>query len=307
MKSNEKTLRSYLIWAFALAWALQALAVHFALDGQPQLFRAALALSMYAPFAAVLLARIPLRGMGWKPALRGKTRYFFAAWLGGAVLALLGGALYYLLFPGQFDPGAGAALATLGEEGLAQLDAQGISPQLFILIQIGASLTYAPFINMFFALGEEVGWRGALYPMLRERCGVAKGRLLGGLIWGIWHWPVMILAGYNYGTQYWGAPVTGPLLFCLVTFCLGVLFDWLYEKTHCIWIPALAHGAFNAVAGLPSLFLSVEAAPSALSGSASIDTAPSTLLGPTMIGLIAGLPMFLLAFLLWRRTDEKKD
>ena len=52
----------------------------------------------------------------------------------------------------------------------------------------------------------------------------------------------MILAGYNYGTQYWGAPVLGPLLFCVVTFSLGVLFDWLYENTRCIWIPAWPTG-----------------------------------------------------------------
>ena len=302
---NNKALPKYLLWAFALAWALQALAIHFAFEGQAQLFRWVLGVSMFAPFAAVLIARYPLRDMGWKPALRGKMKYFFAAWLGGAVLALLGAVVYFLVFPGHFDPNAGAALATLGEEGMAQLEAKGLSPQSLILIQILASLTWAPFFNMLFALGEEVGWRGALSPMLRERCGVAKGRLLGGLIWGVWHWPVMILAGYNYGTQYWGAPVTGPLLFCLVTFSLGVVFDWLYEKTRCIWIPALAHGAFNATAGLPSLFLSVGAAPTALSGSASIDTAPSTLLGPTMIGLIAGLPLFLLAFLLWRKSDEK--
>ncbi len=292
MKTNEKTLRVYLIWAFVLAWALQAVAIAFAWRGDVQVFRLALAASMYAPFAAVLLARFPLRGMGWKPALRGKMKYFFAAWLGGAVLALLGGALYYLLFPGQFDPGAGAALATLGEEGLAQLDAQGISPQLFILIQIGASLTYAPFINMFFALGEEVGWRGALYPMLRERCGVAKGRLLGGLIWGVWHWPVMILAGYNYGMQYWGAPVLGPLVFCLGTVALGVLFDLLYEKTDCIWIPALAHGAFNAAGGLGMLVLNPA-------------FADRTTLGPAPIGLIAGLPLFALGFLLIGKSGRE--
>ena len=301
---KEKQLSRYLFWAFALAWALQALAVHFALDGQLPLFRAVLAVSMYTPFAAVLLARYPLGGMGWKPVLRGKTKYFFAAWFGPAVLALLGAAVYFLVFPRHFDPTAGAALATLGEEGLAQLEARGLSPQQLILLQILGSLIYAPLFNMLFALGEEVGWRGALYPMLKERCGVAKGRLLGGVIWGVWHWPVMILAGYNYGTQYWGAPVTGPLLFCLVTFSLGVLFDWLYENTRCIWIPALAHGAFNAVASAPSLFLSASAAPTTLSGSASIDTAPSTLLGPVMIGVIAGLPLFLLAIWLWRKQAD---
>ena len=101
----------------------------------------------------------------------------------------------------------------------------------------------------------------------------------------------MILAGYNYGTEYWGAPVLGPLVFCLGTVALGILFDWLYEKTRCIWVPSLAHGAYNAVAGLSSLFM----APAAVRFSP---------LGPAPIGLIAGLPLFLLAALLWRKSDE---
>ncbi len=256
-----------------------------------QYFQLVLAVSMYAPFAAVLLARIPLRGMGWKPALRGKVKYLLAAWFGAAVLALLGGALYYLLFPAQLDLSAGGYFASLGEQGVPQAELERIGTKTLLLVQIASSLIYAPFLNMLFAVGEEAGWRGALYPMLKERAGAAKGRLLGGLIWGVWHWPVMILAGYNYGTEYWGAPVTGPLLFCFVTFCLGVLFDWLYEKTRCIWIPALAHGAYNAVAGMPILFLAAGAA-------------PSSLLGPTLGGLIAGLPFFVLAALLVQKSGE---
>ena len=282
---KNKCLRTYLLWAFALAWALQALAVHFALDGQAALFRLVLAVSMFAPFAAVLLARIPLRDMGWKPALRGKLRFLFAAWFAPAVLALIGAALYYLLFPAQFDPGAKAYLASLGESGVAQEELAHAGTGALLPVLIAASLIWAPLINMLFALGEEVGWRGALYPMLKERFGVVKGRLLGGLIWGVWHWPVMVLAGYNYGTQYWGAPVTGPLLFCLITFSLGVLFDWVYEKTRCIWIPALAHGAFNAVSGLPALFLAAGAE-------------PNTLLGPYPVGVIGALPLILAGFLL---------
>lgn len=291
MKSDNKTLRAYLIWAFVLAWALQAAAIWFARQGRLQEFRLILAVSMFAPLTAVLLARIPLRGMGWKPALRGKVKYLLAAWFGAAVLALLGGALYYLLFPAQFDPGAGAYLASLGEQGVPQAELERVGPRTLILAQVAASLIWAPLVNMLFAIGEEVGWRGALYPMLKERAGTAKGRLLGGLIWSVWHWPVMILAGYNYGTAYWGAPVTGPLLFCLVTFSLGVFFDWLYGKTRCIWIPALGHGAYNAVAAMPSLFLAAGAA-------------PSSLLGPTTGGLICGLPMFLLAALLCRKADK---
>ena len=278
---KRDSLRPYLLWAFLLAWMLQAAAIGFAWNGQAQAFRLILAASMYAPFAAVLLAKIPLRGMGWHLRLKGKARLFLAAWFGWAVLSALGAALYFLLFPATFDRGGSALLAQLGETGLEQLAAQGLTLQKLLWIQIAAALTYAPFVNTFLALGEEVGWRGAMYPMLKERFGPRKGRLLGGLIWGVWHWPVMILAGYNYGTAYWGAPVLGPVLFCLICVSLGTLFDALYEKTNCIWIPALAHGAFNAVSGVPALFLNPA-------------FADRLTLGPLPIGLIGGLPLLLL-------------
>ena len=215
---KEKQLSRYLFWAFALAWALQAVAIVFARRGEVQGFRLVLALSMYAPFAAVLFSGIGLHGMGWKPQLKGKIRWVLAAWFGPAVITLLGAALYYLLFPAHFDRSASLITAQLGEAGLAQLEAAGMTVKTYMLVQIVAALTWAPWLNTLFALGEEVGWRGALYPRLKARFGIGKGRLLGGLIWGVWHWPVMLLAGYNYGAQYFGAPLLGPLLFCAVSF-----------------------------------------------------------------------------------------
>ena len=147
---------------------------------------------------------------------------------------------------------------------------------------------------MLFAVGEEAGWRGVMNPMLKERLGAVKGRLVSGIIWGIWHWPVMILTGYEYGSNYWGAPVTGPLTFCVITIAMGTLLDWLYERSGSVWYPALCHGAINAFAGVPTLFL-----------------APAysnwLLLGPLMIGLIGGLPMIVTAaFLLLRKPDGNR-
>ena len=289
---NNKQTSTYLLWAFLLAWALQAVAIGFAWNGRVQAFQLVLALSMFAPFAATLLAKIPLAGMGWHLRLRGKGKWILAAWFGWAILAALGGALFYLAFPKALDLSGALLQAQLGEAGLAALEEQGLTLKTLMLVYLAQALSYAPLINTFFALGEEVGWRGALYPRLKERFGTAKGRLIGGLIWGVWHWPVMILAGYNYGTQYWGAPVLGPLVFCLGTVALGVLFDLLYEKTDCIWIPALAHGAYNAVSGLPSLLLD------------PAFTDKSTL-GPAPIGLIAGLPLFALGFLLIGKSGRE--
>ena len=291
---KDKQLSAYLLWAFLLAWMLQAVAIGLAWNGQTHYFQLALLVSMYAPFAAVLLAKAPLKDMGWGLKLRGKGKWILAAWFGFAVLAVLGAALYYLLFPKSLDLSFGFLSAQLGKEGLRQMEAQGLSLQTLVLIQLVEALTYAPLINTFAALGEEVGWRGFLYPRLKEQHGTAKGRMLGGLIWGVWHWPVMIFAGYNYGTAYWGAPVLGPLLFCVICIALGTVIDYLYEKTDCIWIPALAHGAFNAAAGIPALVLNP-------------DFADRTTLGPMPIGLIGGFPLLLLGALLLRRSGKAAE
>lgn len=291
---KDKSLSKYLFWAFALAWALQIPASLLALRGNALAFQGLTALTMFAPFAALLLARVPLGSLGWRLNLRGNVLRYLAAWLAPLVLTVLGAALYFLIFPASFD-GAGASyLALLPEESLRELEAQGISPGFLIGVQFVAAISYAPLLNTFLALGEETGWRGFLYPRLKERFGVARGRLLGGVIWGVWHWPLMILAGYEYGLAYWGAPLLGPPLFCIFTISCGVLLDWLYEKTGSVWAPSLAHGAVNAAAGLPMLFL-VPAYADRLT------------LGPAPIGVIGGAPLLLLAALvLFKGRGEQR-
>ncbi len=289
---NDKSLRTYLLFAFGLAWPVQGLAAWVYGQGNVTAYSLLLTLSMFAPLLAALFARIPLRDMGWKPAFKGKWRWVFAAWFGPAVLTALGAALYFLFFPAAFG-GADALRAALGEEALSQLAEKGVSPETYAALNYGGALLYAPLINVIPSLGEEVGWRGTLYPRLKARFGTVRGRVLGGAIWGAWHWPIMLLAGYEYGTVYFGAPVTGLLLFCLICVGLGTLIDLVYEKTGCIWIPALAHGAFNATAATPLLLTTAEGV--------------RPLLGPLPNALIGGLPLLLLAaFVLLRGAREKR-
>ena len=288
---KNKQLGRYLLWAFLLAWMLQAAVIGFAWNGQVSISRMILAASMFAPLLAAVLAKIPLQGMGWHLRLRGKGKWVLAAWFGPALLSALGAALFFLCFPAAFDKSGELLRLQLGEAGIAQLKERGLTLQTLLLVQFGQMLTYAPFLNALFAVGEEAGWRGAMVPLLKERFGVAKGRLIGGAIWGMWHWPIIILIGYNYGAEYWGAPVLGPLLFCVICVALGVLLDFLYEKTDCIWIPALAHGAFNGVASAGVLLM--KPAFSDLST-----------LGPTPIGLLSGLPLLVFGFLLLGKSGR---
>ena len=152
---------------------------------------------------------------------------------------------------------------------------------MYLLTSTIQALTYGPFINMFVALGEEVGWRGAMYPYLKEKFGVTKGRIVGGTIWGAWHWPIMIFAGYEYGKEYIGAPVLGPIVFCISTVMMGILFDYVYEKTETIWLPSLMHGAVNAFTIFAYL--------------SKPEYADMAIFGPAYIGIISMIPMIIMA------------
>jgi membrane protease YdiL (CAAX protease family) len=282
--------------AFGLGWALMGLGLvlfHRAGGGFGLgLYQAALTLAMFAPLLGVLAACGSLRpapsGIAWRPACRGRLRWYALAWWGPAVLVTLGAVFYFALFPARLDRGFGyltEVTAGVGTPaGAAQLD---LPPWAVALTGLVQAVTFAPAVNALVAVGEESGWRGFMTPKLAARLGRRRGLLLGGAIWGAWHWPAIIFGGYEYGTGYPGAPVTGMLAMCLFTCALGSLLSVLYERAGTIWVPALAHGAFNAIAGLPLYVL----------------PAGTThyLLGPAIAGPVAGLPLLALAALvLWR-------
>ena len=123
-----------------------------------------------------------------------------------------------------------------------------IDPLIVVLAQSAFAIMLAPFINMLFALGEELGWRGFLLPRLMP-LGQWKAILATGVIWGLWHAPV-IAQGHNYP----GYPIAGIFMMLVFTTLLGTIFAWLYLNTRSPWAAALAHGSVNAVAGLPVMF-----------------------------------------------------
>ena len=286
---NKKGTIKYLIWTFLIAWIMQVIVAIFYKNGLAVVGQLMLAVTMFAPLFGVLLSGQKLSGMGWKPHLKGKVRYLLAAWFLPAVLTAIGAVLYFAVFPGHFDLSGAYVAENVGAEALEQMEAQGLTYPMYVLISAISSIIYAPLINMFTAVGEEAGWRGFLYPQLKARFGRKKGLLIGGVIWGAWHWPVMCLIGYEYGTDYVGFPIVGMLLFCGITTVLGILCDWVYEKTGCIWIPSLFHGAINAAATIPMAICIT-------------NTGSAILLGPAPMGVLAGVPVIICAVILLLRS-----
>ena len=286
----------YLAWTFGLAYLIQVGAAYVYHQNRlaGQLVVAAM---MFVPALGAALSGAALKDMGWKPQIRKNIRSILIAWFSPAVLTACGAALYFLVFPGHFDLTGEYLVLSIGAEAMEQLETQGLSYPMYVLVSAVASLTYAPLLNTFVALGEEIGWRGFLYPNLKARFGRNKGWLLGGIIWGAWHWPLIWLIGYEYGasagneTGYAGFPVSGMMLFCVFTVFAGIWHDWLYEKSESIWVPALFHGAINAAATLP-LAICLP------------NTGSARLLGPAPNGLISGLPILLTAAVLSARAKK---
>ena len=281
MKAKEKQgFGLYFLLAFGMAWLLQVYASLLLLrDGNAAAYQLLLVVSMFCPLVSVLLVQKfwlhQPTGISWRPRLKGNGRYLLAAWFGPAVFTVLAAVLYFAVFPSRLDT-SGSWLATAYG---GQWTPEALKTELGVtttsyLIQNGLlAVTLAPLANMIPAVGEEAGWRGYMMPRLKERLGLLNGRLLGGAIWGVWHWPLMLLVGYEYGT----------------------LLDWLYEKTGCIWVPAIAHGALNAVASMPVVLTD------------PAEASYYTVLGPMPIGLIGMLPVLAVAVWLTLRQMKQEE
>jgi len=135
---------------------------------------------------------------------------------------------------------------------------------VLIAIQL-ITIPAASLLNLIPALGEELGWRGWLLPRLMP-LGTLWALLISGVIWGLWHAP-LILLGYNYPSAPGWLGVTAMVIMCII---VGAVFSWLRLRSGSVWPPALAHAAFNGAGGSSLLF--------ARAGE-HIDTTQATILG----------------------------
>lgn len=237
--------------AFASSWLLWFAISPFA-EGQASI---ALATAyMFGPLlAAFSTARIfdpnkTAAMIGWHWQI---SRWWVYGWLLAGALAL-GAAWASSLIPGvtlqSASDGAMQAVRATGAEVPAELaDSLPSFPLLVALAMLGGILP-----NAIAGFGEEAGWRGYLWSVLRP-LGFWKASLLVGLIWGLWHAP-LIIAGHNYGSDYYGFPWTGVLM--MTAFCIGLspIMGFLRDRTGSSIPAAIFHGTINSMSGI-SLFL----------------------------------------------------
>jgi membrane protease YdiL (CAAX protease family) len=149
----------------------------------------------------------------------GKVRY----WL----LFGLGFVVYYALQ---------AALNAVSGLGGRALALPGASSPVLLVLAGAQTVLLTPLLALLVFFGEEYGWRGYLQSELMK-LGRIRGALLVGLIWGAWHWPILLM-----GANYPGHPLLGVLLNTLNTIGLAVILGYAVLKSGSVLLVAYLHG-----------------------------------------------------------------
>ena len=192
-------------------------------------------IAVFIPLIAVLIARLPFKALGWKPKFSFK--YLLGALIGPQILSWIGAGIFFIFNKDAFGVSLDAYLAMMPAEAGSVFAGAGADPVPVLITVIVMSLTFLPISQILPSLGEEAGWRGVMYPFLKAKLGPVAGKLTGGVLWGVWHWPLVILGNYFYEGEYFGKPILGPVMICITLCAFGILIDHFYEKTGCIWIP----------------------------------------------------------------------
>ncbi len=228
MSKNAKGIIVFLLIAFGIAW-LDLLVIWLLGIGSPEGAESAQANPLFivlglpvtfAPAIAAFVVRkwVTREGFadaGLKPRLRKGWSYY----------------LYALLFPVIVLPIAVAlwAMAKTAQPDLSVLSLESVLPLLVMAL-----------VMTLFYFGEEFGWRGYLQLRLApERPLVAAA--LTGLIWGVWHYP-MVLLGFL-------GPVNmlALLLYPINSVFISIFYGWLRARSESVWPVCLAHAVEDSI------------------------------------------------------------
>jgi membrane protease YdiL (CAAX protease family) len=252
MNKRAKKIILFIGITFALSWTIAVL--FFILGGKwgtPASMMVAMVIMFMPMVSAILVQKAiykePLRkplGISFK-----LNRWWLAAWFFPPLFAiaamgmslLIPGVSYSPEMAGFFEMLEGVTTPEQLEQIREQLAAFPIHIFWILLIQgMVAGIT----VNAIVAFGEELGWQGFL---LRELSHMKlwKASAIIGLVWGIWHAP-MVLQGHNYPEH----PVAGVFMMTLLCLLLAPIFSYIRIKAKSVIAAAIVHGSLNGTAGL---------------------------------------------------------
>lgn len=257
-KTETKRLMLYLAFAFGSTWVIFFAYILsgniWAADGEISAMDQFVCLGMLCPALAALLTRYVtkegfavtgkdsmLLGISFKDK---KWLYFVLAMFLPWLYIELGNALTLIISPNAFDINKPELLE------LADNERAIIYIQPILAIVSGVIASFAAF-------GEEAGWRGYMMPKMIKLWGVGKAVIIGGILWGMWHWPLTYV-GHNFGIGYFGYPYTGFAAMCVMCIFMGIILTYVTCKSGSIWPAVFLHAVNNASPSVLQYFINYE-------------------------------------------------
>ena len=230
----------------------------------------------FAGIVTQLIFEHSLKGMGWKP---GKFKYLGLAYILPVLYCLYVYGLTWIKGFGTFP----------SPEFMKQLTDTypGVPGSYALLIFIGIMATLGVMVSLLTATGEEIGWRGLLVPEMAKIMPYSRVSLVSGLIWALWHMPLIFFADYKLP----GVPVWySSLMFLIMVVGISFVFAWLCLKSGSLWTAAILHASHN---------LFVQSVFTPLTGQTAVT--------PYIIdefGCGLAITIVLIAFLFWRKRKD---
>ena len=229
MNKDKKSLVLYLIIVFLLSAIIETLWIIFS---EYAANAGISSLLMFIPFIAAFIVSIKYykkqNRLGFK---RCNPIYIFLAIIFPLIYLGFSYCIYWLFFKYSYV----GNLSVLID--YASIYNNNISDNTAIII----SLIITLIVTIITAFGEEVGWRGFMYPVMQRIWGWKKAIIISGGIWALWHLTLVISGLYLSGTILeYRIPV-----FIIEVFALTVIITWIRMKSKSVWPAIFFHALHN--------------------------------------------------------------
>lgn len=277
VKTANQSVLTYLAIVFAFSWTVVTVAW---LNGARTIGEAAGASQMFTwgPPIAALICAFLFHKHGRIDALGLRIR--LNRWLPIAAIVAFAMAGYSLalgkVFPSLATSEIGnvqANAALLTQRNVADMPS---GPMGALAILVIAAIVF----SLLFTLTEELGWRGYFYKQWRK-LGFWQFSVIQGIIWGVWHWPLVVYFGMVFAED----RLLGLVYYPLMTLVVSPVATLLRDRNGSIWAPGIWHGTNNAIGivVMGDLFVRTE---------------------PNFLALLANLPLLLLIEWFRRRFPD---
>ncbi|MDX1462139.1 MAG: type II CAAX endopeptidase family protein [Marinirhabdus sp.] len=190
---------------------------------------------MWCPaLAALITIKIRGRSISSLPWQWGNWKYIQLSYL---VPALYGVLTYVLIWSFGFGSIANSETITAWGKELGLFGIGSLNPTSITIIAIVLVGTVSVIRAAATTLGEEIGWRGFFIYELRKVMSFTGVAVFSGLIWSLWHWPLLVYYSNNVLLEF--------TTFTIVIISMSFIMTYYTFKANSLWPAVLFHAVSN--------------------------------------------------------------